>query len=422
MKAEAELVRVSIDKLVYGGQGLATLPDGRKVFVWNALPGEEVAARIFRNKPSYAEAVAERIITPSSERRAPRDDAYLATSPWQILDYKAENGYKRNIAVELFARENVSLPSVGDTISKRKQWRYRNKMEYSFWGDETGLQLALYERGTHHKQSVKGSSIAMASVDSAANGVLMELRRLKVRAGDLKTIIVRSSQQGDTVAALFTKTRSFPELRLPVGLNGIQLYYSNPKSPASVPTGLLQEQGTVVLQDTLLQQRFFYDVNSFFQVNPPVFERVLERIREYGDDPVLLDMYAGTGTIGLSVGREHVELVEIDAASAAMARENARVARLDVEIIEAPAERALQRIVADKPVIFDPPRAGLHQNIVDRILAVQPPKVIYLSCNPATQARDVAKLQQEYNVVFFEVYNFFPHTPHIETLAILAKK
>jgi len=128
-------------------------------------------------------------------------------------------------------------------------------------------------------------------------------------------------------------------------------------------------------------------------------------------------MYAGVGSIGLSVGAR--QLIELDPATAAMARVNAGDMS---EVVEASTEKALEYIVSGKPVIFDPPRAGLHAKVVERCLEVLPPQIIYLSCNPATQARDLALLQEKYIIEFFETYNFFPRTPHIETLAVLHRK
>jgi 23S rRNA (uracil1939-C5)-methyltransferase len=107
-----------------------------------------------------------------------------------------------------------------------------------------------------------------------------------------------------------------------------------------------------------------------------------------------------------------------------MARYNAATHsdHLKAEIIEASSEGTQQLINADSPIIFDPPRQGLHPSIVDRLLEVVPPQIIYLSCNPSTHARDLSKLQQKYTIKDFKIYNFFPRTPHIETLALLAKK
>jgi 23S rRNA (uracil1939-C5)-methyltransferase len=337
------------------------------------------------------------------------------------MHYDAENHYKSDIVRELFAHEKVQLPTFGDALSSGSEWRYRNKMEYSFWGDDDGLHLALHERGSHGKQIVEGSQLALPAIDEAANAVCRQLGTLQARAGDLKTIIVRANQHGQAVAALFTKLTKFTKLELPPELKGLRVYHSNPKSPASVPTKLLYELGDVTLQDELLGKTFSYDVDSFFQVNLPVFEQALERIQAANSSKLLVDMYAGVGSIGLSSKAQKVTLVELDAATAAMARINA-TGREGAEVVEASTEKALEYISGDVPVIFDPPRAGLHSKVVERVLETLPPTVTYLSCNPATHARDLALLQDAYKITSFAVFNFFPRTPHIESLAILEKR
>ena len=414
---------VRIDKLVFGGQGIGTLDDGRKVFVWNALPGEKVRIRTIKRKKSYVEAVAEEIIEASPERIEPVESNYLATSPWQIMSYDAENEHKKLITAELFSREKVVIPDFALQAPK-DEWHYRNKMEYSFWGDDDGLHLALHMRGSHGKQIVAGSKLALPAIDNAANAVCAQLDRLGMRAGDLKTIIVRCSQDGQAAASVFTKLEEFPHLELTPAVQGIRVYHSNPKSPASVPTRLLYEVGDPLLHDTLLDKPFIYDVDSFFQVNIPIFETALISIKSHIDEPAVTDMYAGVGSIGLSVATDSVDLVELDPATVRMASHNAGAVseQMVVNVIEASTEKSLDYITGDKPVIFDPPRAGLHGDVVARLLDVRPEKIVYLSCNPSTQARDLGLLQDTYDVTFFEAYNFFPRTPHIETLAVLALK
>lgn len=412
--------RVVITKLVYGGQGMGELADGRKVFVWNALPGEEVEIRIIKKRRDYAEAIAERIIMPSSERIEPEETNYLSTSPWQMMTYLAENTHKKEIVRETFAREHVPIPDF-ELVAPSQQWRYRNKMEYSFWGDDDGLHLALHQRGSHGKQIVQGSHLALKSIDEAAAKILVELQKLELRAGQLKTLIVRCDQAGKTVVSLFVKDKTFPRLSLPEGIQGIRVFHSNPKSPASVPTALIYEQGSAELTDTLLTQSLTYDVNSFFQVNIPIFRKTLERIQSFVDTtrPVV-DMYGGVGSIGLSLASQKVTIVELDPATAAMARKNAKAS--SALVVQTSTEKALEYIKRDETLIVDPPRSGLHKDVVATILKVQPERVIYLSCNPVTQARDLGMLQGKYRVAFVEAYNFFPRTPHIESLAVLERE
>jgi 23S rRNA (uracil1939-C5)-methyltransferase len=435
-----EPVTVRIEKLVHGGQGLGTLSDGRKVFVWNALPGETVQVHIIKAKKSYAEGIAEAVLESSKGRIEPVEANYLATSPWQMMTFEAENRHKREIVAELFEHEKIALPvfnAGGQAVHIGQQWNYRNKMEYSFWGDDEGLHLALHQRGSHGKQIVQGSKLALPAVDTAANAICAGLGGLGVRAGELKTVIVRASQDGTASASLFVKNQDFLDTYGNISqfftdvsqagpLQGLRVYFSDPKSPASVPTSLLQEWGNGLLQDSLLGTSFAYDADSFFQVNLPIFEKALGVIKSHVSGDSLTDMYSGVGSIGLSVATRDVTLVELDPACVRMASQNAAANETEqglhnVTIVEASTEKVLEYITADTPVIFDPPRAGLHDKVTARVLDKKPPQVIYLSCNPATHARDIARLQSAYTVEHFEVFNFFPRTPHIETLAVLRR-
>jgi 23S rRNA (uracil1939-C5)-methyltransferase len=131
-------------------------------------------------------------------------------------------------------------------------------------------------------------------------------------------------------------------------------------------------------------------------------------------------MYSGVGAIGLSIPSTEL-LVESDANNVVWAKKNTGRER-SAEVVHATSERALEYIDSDRILIVDPPRTGLHKDLVDRIIDVLPPKIIYLSCNPSTQVRDLSILNKSYNIDSITGYNFFPRTPHIESLAILTKK
>lgn len=413
-----ELYEVTIEKLVHGGQGIGTLADGRRVFVWNALPGETVKVRLLKSKKNHADAIAEEIITASSDRIKPRDAAYLSTSPWQIMTMSSEDTAKGEILTETMQREHVDYHDAISVVSVGDEWHYRNKMEYSFWADDAGLHLALFNRGTHQKQIVEGSSIAMPAIDVSANAILGVLNMHGIRGSQLKTVVVRANQAGETVAALFVKDEAFPQIaELQDVARGVVVYYSNPKSPASIITRELYSYGDKTLTDTVGGHEITYDVNSFFQVNLGIFDAVLGRIKSEVTGPSA-DMYAGVGTIGIPVGTSR--LIDIDEHNIAMARQN--IGTKNIEVVKASAETALDHITNDEILIVDPPRAGLHQKVVDRILEALPPKVVYLSCNPITQARDLALLQEKYTIKSIEGFNFFPRTPHIESLAVLEAK
>lgn len=419
MAFKPKTYEIVIDKLVHGGQGLGTLDHGKKALVWNVLPGEKVRFTTRKSKSSFIEGVAEEILKPSAERIEPHDELYLSTSPWQMMSYEAENKYKTEILAETLQRGGVDV-AVDSFYAPAERWHYRNKMEYSFYGDSEGLHLALYNRGTHMKQIVEGSSIARPEIDTAALAICRLLGVAGVRAGDLKSLILRCNRAGDVVGALFTRNEAFNENFIkPQDLpcKGLSVYFSNPKSPASVPTKLLHAYGEQIIEDELIGRVLKYDALSFFQVNLDPYEEALKKIKEETAGYQATDMYSGVGSIGLSVGA--VKLVELDEKSAAMAQLNAG----KTEIVVAASEKALEHIPtgAGKAVIFDPPRAGLHAKLTEEVLQKLPEKIIYLSCNPSTLARDLNLLQEKYKITGLRGYNFFPATPHIEALAILER-
>jgi 23S rRNA (uracil1939-C5)-methyltransferase len=409
---------VRLGKLVHGGQCLAEAPNGKKLFVWGGLPGELASVKVTKKKSSYMEGIITEIHEASANRIDPVEPlSYLSTSPWQIMNYESENEAKQNILAEAFEREAIVVLKWSEFIAIDQQYNYRNKNEFGFWGAEDGLHLAHYVRGTSGKQMVIGSSLALDAINKAAQDVRDELSRLDVWGGKLKTVLIRSSQSGDAVAALFIKEdlASCSDFTLPASLKGIDIYYSDPKSPASVPTSKLYSLGDVNLTDTINGKKISYDVLSFFQVNIPMFEKALTVIVDQLNREPSVDFYSGVGAIGIAAGSD--VLIESDHANVAMAQKN--IKGTDTKVVHASSETALEHISADKVLIVDPPRAGLHKDVIQKINEVKPPKVLYLSCNPSTQARDVKLLEEQYRVVYAQGFNFFPHTPHIESLIVL---
>jgi 23S rRNA (uracil1939-C5)-methyltransferase len=417
-----KLEEVQITKLVYGGRGLGELPNGKKIFVWNALPGELVSVRLIKSRRAYDEGIAEKIIKVSADREILLEPTYLSTSPWQMMSFAAENRYKKDITRELLLNQKVVVSSINGPTYDQRLWHYRNKMEYSFVDYENKIHLALHERSSHNLSVIGGSNLAIPALDMVANNICILLSKTGVKAKDLKSVIVRCTQNKRLAASLFVLNKSFPYLELPKELNGLRVHHSQPTSYNSVQTKKLYEVGDCTLEDELLNHKLIYDVDSFFQINLPVFELALERIKTYCQSTEIVDMYAGVGSIGLNVASSNVDLVELNPDMAVMARKNAERLKVKALVIEASTDNALEYIVPNKTIIFDPPRSGLHAKIISKILEVRPYRIAYLSCNPSTQARDLYWLQSAYNITYFEVFNFFPRTPEIETLAILDAK
>jgi 23S rRNA (uracil1939-C5)-methyltransferase len=432
-KKELPVVTVMLDKIVGGGQTLGTLEGGRKLFVWGGLPGESVSVQMTKKKSNLAEGVVVDVGVPSKERVNPRDEnSYLSTSPWQIMDFAAEQHYKAALIEEAFELHDIVLPETIEVYSDDRQYEYRNKIEFSWYWDKERerMDLAFFRRGTHGKIPVEGSSLAHPHINEAAVAMRNLLRsKPDVRAFMLKTLLVRCDAAGNVALQLYVKDPAFvqltgPELELLKEnghIIGFEMIFSNPKSPASVITERIQKWGTTSLTDTILDVSFDYAVEGFFQINIPVYEQALRDMKQWVDNKPTVDLYSGVGTIGLTIGGKDVTMVEINEHAVREMKRN--ITALDrekaVKAILAPSEGALEYITSDKTIIVDPPRAGLHDDVTEKLLETLPARIIYLSCNPVTQARDVARLATKYGVAYHRGYNFFPRTPHIEHLVVL---
>ncbi len=424
------LESITLEKWVNGGQALG-YHDSKPVFVYGALPGEVCDVLVTKSKKGILEGIAQSIKKKSADRVDPENEyEYLSTSPWQILSYDAEKMAKLELLKQTF-RHEVGI-DLGESLEMRvpkEQYGYRNKMEYNFWGDEDGLHLALHKRGSGQKIKLEGSVLASEAINRAGKELVSLLNSKKIFAGDLKSLILRSSAPptsgGECVGALFVKKEEFEEIDLPESLRGLVCYYSNPKSPASVITKELWRKGDIELADEILGKELKYDVNSFFQVNIEMFEEVLEEVKSrLLPDLKIVDFYGGVGSIGISLRADgeierELEIVELDEHSANMAKENI-LGLKNSSVENLASEEALEKIANDSVLVVDPPRAGLHKKVVQTICDIKPKQLVYLSCNPVTQARDLKEvIEAGYKIKFARGYNFFPRTPHIESLVML---
>lgn len=435
-KKSLPLVTVTLDKVVGGGQTLGTLEDGRKLFVWGGLPGETVEAQLTKKKASYAEGIVTNVLVPSNQRVAPQDPgSYLSTSPWQIMTFDAEQHYKAALIEEAFELHDIVLPDPIDIYTDDREYHYRNKVEFSWYSttDETGtdtLDLAFFRRGSKGKIPIDQCSLLPEPMMQLAREIREHLGSAGITARQLKTLLIRQDQVGNCVWQLYVKDEDF-DTAIP-GLDdrgqGGEIIYSNPKSPASVITKRLAEFGHIVLSDQVLGVPFRYATEGFFQINLPVYEQALKDMRRWVNDEdgkqqgKVVDLYSGVGSIGLTIGGDDVTLVEVNEHAVREMQRNITELEMRATPVLAASENALDHITSDKIIIVDPPRAGLHEAVISRLLETAPRRIIYLSCNPVTQARDTARLAEKYGIRAHRGYNFFPRTPHIEHLVVLDLK
>lgn len=429
VKAKLPIVETTLDRIVGGGQALGLYPDGRKFFVWGGLPGETVMAQTTKKRSKLAEGKVVEVLVASSERVEPKDStSFLSTSPWQIMGADTEQHYKSALVEEAFELHDIVLPNPIEVKTDGIRYGYRNKVEFSFYWDteEEKLDLAFFVRGGRGKIPVDGTSLAMDSITILAIEIRDLLRTKQVEGRSLKTLLIRCSQDGTCTWQLYLKDM-LPELISEkesslLSASGGELIYSDPRSPASRITERLASFGNITLTDTIRGAEFSYATEGFFQVNLPMYETALADMKEWLPNGPVVDMYSGVGTIGLTIGGDDTTLVELDPYAIGEMRKNVERLRSKAVVVQAPSESALDHIVKDATIILDPPRAGLHADVIRRLLDVTPNRVIYLSCNPVTQARDVALLGEKYGIRAHTGYNFFPATPHIEHLVVLDLK
>ena len=407
---------IRVEKFIPGGQALGTDENGKKIFFWNALPGEVVADfKITKNKSSYAEAIATKIKTPSSHRTEPKDECFLSTSPWQILNYDYELKQKALLVQEIFREHGINIEAP-EVITDGKDYQYRNKMEYALYYDHDKARIfpAFHTRGSHRKTPITNSSLERPEIFKKACEIIDDLNARGEEARKYQSLLLRCDQNGKVSGGL----------------------YENHQPHPIFPQ----------LTDKILGQEYSYSPNGFFQINLPVYEMALQEIKKFITTDEVLDLYAGVGTIGLSVARDkNLTLVEVDRSAYSelcknivvedipelgLARISAghlwrqdgqtRVRNNNILAQLSKSEDMLYCIQPEQTVIVDPPRAGCDRKLINRLLEVAPVKIIYLSCNPATQARDVKYLLEKYHIETIKTFNFFPHTPHIENLVVLS--
>jgi len=400
-KAEEYITeRINVEKLIPGGQALGQLENGKKIMLWGVLPGEiATKVRVTKEKSSYIEGIAEEFEQGSKERVDAKDSCYLATSPWQILDYGYELSQKKAILEEIFRQQKVELDTeIADVKTDGQEYFYRNKMEYALYYafEDQKIHLAFHERGTFRKQMINDSSLERPEILARAKEIVNELNERHDEARKYQMILMRTDQDGEVSGGLVANYQPRP-------------VFEN-------------------LTDKILGYEYNYSPNGFFQINLPVYEMALTEIKKYVTTSHVLDLYAGVGTIGLSVARDrNLTLVESNGAAFKEMQRNCEsthkfLHKSKVRPILAKSEEALEYIEAHQTVIVDPPRAGLDAKVIERILEAQPEVVIYLSCNPATQARDVKFLTEKYRIEQITPFNFFPRTPHLENLIVLRRR
>jgi len=454
-------IELTITDLAFGGQGITKL-DGFTVFVDRAVPQDHVLARITKRKKNYAEARVLSLISSSPFRIDPPCpySGSCGGCKWQFLNYDKQLEYKqRHVSESLVHIGGIRDVLVHPTRFSDPVFHYRNKMEFSCadrrWllpeqlGDpdmDISFALGLHVPGTFHK--VLDIDRCLLHPDTG-NRILRYAKQymkhsgmpaygLKTHQGFWRFLMLRHSVAYDqwlvnivtaSESDLFVRPLAEKLMETFPGVVSVVNNITAKKSGVATGDYEIPLAGANCLKERLGPFEFEVSANSFFQTNTRGAEMLYNTVAQYAElsgSETVLDLYSGTGTIPiwLSGSAKSVTGIEIVESAVADAEKNCnynevRNCEFQAGDIKSRLSAAME---APDVLIIDPPRPGMHKDVVKKVLDIRPPRIVYVSCNPATLARDLGMLSEHYQVIEVQPVDMFPHTYHIEAVAKLVKR
>jgi len=428
-----------VEGLAQGGRGVARTEGGFVVFVGGGLPGDRVRARIGKSKRSWAEGSIVELLDPSPDRIADRclhGGEPCPGAAWQGLPYELQLAHKSTQVREALERigkfEGIEAEPI---VEAAEQWRYRNKLEYSFGAQraEDAPALGFHARGEWDtvvdvddcRLASEGNNLARNAIRDWAASEGVPAYDKRSRGGVLRNLIVREGRRtGQVQTRLVTAEAEIP--RPPVDLHTMIRGDSGGTAGA---TGVLGEE---YLHERLGELELRVSPYAFLQTNTETAERLYSVAREFaglGGGERLFDLYCGIGTIGLSLAADAGEVWGIENVADAIVDAEANAERNGIgnaRFRAGDARLGIRPLVeeAGKPdvVVIDPPRAGLSAKIVRRVLECDAKRIVYVSCNPTTMAPNARQIVDAgYRLTRVRPVDMFPQTPHIECVALLER-
>jgi 23S rRNA (uracil1939-C5)-methyltransferase len=435
-------LELTIDRLAHGGAGVARL-DGYVVFVRGAVPGDRVRARVTKSKRSFAEADSIDLLEASPQRVDPV--APHPGAPWQVLPYERQLAEKEDQVRDALARiGRFESPPVEPIVPAVEPLRYRNKLEYSFGEDDGELVLGFHRPGRFDViDDVTTDLLASERVDELREAVKAWCRAEGLSAWDrraqqgvLRNLIVREGRRtGQLQARIVTSPGAqFRTEELAAATPADSFLWTRASGVAETTRAGETEvvKGQAHLDEELCGLRFRISPDAFFQTNTEMAERLYGAAIELaglGGRERVLDLFCGIGTIALALALDAGEVwgVEIVEEAVADAIENARLNGVDNAKFFAGDVRLAMRPLLEQSgrpdvVVVDPPRAGLSQKVVRRVLEAEAKRIVYVSCNPTTLAPNARQMVDAgYELKTVRPVDMFPQTPHIECVALLER-
>jgi 23S rRNA (uracil1939-C5)-methyltransferase len=463
-------VELEITALAYEGFGIAR-KDELVYFVKNVVPGDKINAQIIKKHKSYIEAKVEQILQPSADRINPRCEYFddCGGCSLQNLNYENQLYWKKNFVAESLKRiGKVNVISIENTLAAPNEFHYRNKMEFSFsanrWLNLKEIQSndeilqKNFALGLHTpKNYVKVIDINYCYIQQGkANEILNIVRKLALddfinaynsttHIGFLKNLTIRYSLANDEFMVILItdlpnsekENYFFNKIKNELdksALNIASLIWAINNSYSPVAIGEIKEiVGKENLSEQILGINYRISPFSFFQTNSAQLNQFIKVIIDIADiqkEDFVMDLYCGTGSITLPAAKKCEKIIgfELVESSISDAKENAILNNIEnaefyaIDLHSKNIATELHKYGVPDILFIDPPRAGMHKNLLGYITNILPQKVVYVSCNPTTQARDLETLKEYYEVVTCIPVDMFPQTYHVESIIKLIKK
>lgn len=444
-----EVIHAKIEDLTHEGVGVARV-NGYAIFVPQALVGEHVKVKVIKVNKGYGFGRLIEVLEKSSDRI---DDVpcpifkQCGGCQLQHLSYQGQLKQKQKQVSDVLERiGKIKNVTVHPTLGMNDPWRYRNKAQVPFADREGGLVVGFYQKGSHDIIEMNQCLIQHEENDQVVKAVKEVASQLGIRAYDEKThkgllrhVVARYGvNTGQLMIVLVTRTQELPHKKEFIEAVKAKIPHvtSIVQNINSKKTNVIFGDKTVVLSgeeyiyDTIGEIKFAISARSFYQVNPKQTKVLYDQALEYAQlngQEVVIDAYCGIGTISLFLAQKakHVYGVEIVPEAISDAKRNANLNNMNnVDFAVGEAEKVIpwwyaQGIRADT-IVVDPPRKGCDQALLDTIIKMKPKRVVYVSCNPATLARDLRILEDGgFKTVEVQPVDMFPHTTHVEVIALI---
>ena len=433
---------IRIEGLSYGSAGVGHSKDGKTIFVHKSAPGDLLKVKITEDHPRFSWAVIESIIEPSDSRVEPLCPYYESCGgcSWQHIAYDQQlKAKQRNVGDMLKKNAHMEISRIQTllkpTFPSKRNFGFRNKIELACaYTAKKGFEVGFYEQNSHNIVSIDFCPIAHKPIEKTPKALRGALRYLQSTQDlNIFRIAVRNSlRTGNTEIALWTKPGPFPRgavsktLKNACKTTSIVRVIAGPgKKRAIKQVEVLDGKG--YWEEDLAGLRFKTSAPSFFQVNTGQAEKLIEEVQKQlfvKPNAIIADLYAGGGSFSLPLAQNFEEVIAVESAATSVRdlRRNADINQLDIDIIGGDSARELSSLGSLDALVVDPPRAGLAHGVIKDIARSRAQQVVYVSCNPATWARDVARFEEcGYRLSSVQPVDLFPQSYHVEIVSVFER-